>query len=120
MVYAKPFITKVRIIVGYFSREGLDFNANIKGPTFEKVFHTRNKLVPKIKHLLEPRISWDYIPELDIDDQAKIHPYLARLRSVLRSNLSYSLIQRILTKEKNGEGDFEYTRGLEVYHQPEL
>ena len=37
---------------GFFSREALDLNANIKGPTFEKVFHTRNKLIPKIKHLL--------------------------------------------------------------------
>ena len=93
---------------GYFSREGLDFNASIKGPTFEKIFHTRNKLIPKIKHLLEPRFAFDYIPELDINDKEKIHPYTPDLISP-KSVLSYSLIQRILHKEKDNKGDF-YTR----------
>ena len=96
---------------GFFSREGIDFNANIKGPTFEKVFHTRNKLTPKIKHLLEPRISFDYVPELDIKDKEKIHPYLPDLMPP-KSLLSYSLIQRILTKEKNDKGDFDTREAL--------
>jgi lipopolysaccharide assembly outer membrane protein LptD (OstA) len=94
--------------VGYFTREGLDFNANIKGPTFEKIYHTRNKLTPKIKHLIEPRLSFAYIPELDINGKEKIHPYLPDLISP-QSTLSYSLIQRVLQKEKNNAGDF-YTR----------
>ena len=97
--------------VGFFSREGIDFNANIKGPTFEKVFHTRNKLTPKIKHLLEPRIAFDYVPELDVNDKYKIHPYLPNLMPP-RSLLSYSLIQRILTKEKNDKGDFDIREAL--------
>jgi len=91
---------------GYFSREGLNFNANIKGPTFEKVYHTRNKLMPKLKHLLEPRISWDYIPEIDINDKDKIHHTMSDSVNPT-SHLSYSLIQRILTKEANGKGDLE-------------
>ena len=97
--------------VGFFSREGLDFNASIKGPTFEKVFHNRNKLIPKIKHLLEPRISFDYIPELDINDKYKIHPYLPDLISP-KSLVTFSLIQRILQKEANGKGDFDTREGL--------
>ena len=96
---------------GFFSREGIDFNASIKGPTFEKVFHTRNKLTPKIKHLLEPRIAFDYVPELDVNDKYKIHPYLPDLMPP-RSLLSYSLIQRILTKEKNDKGDFDTREAL--------
>jgi len=94
--------------VGFFSRESLDFNAMFRGPTFEKIYHTRNKLMPKLKHLLEPRFTFDYIPELDINDKYKIHPYLTDLAGP-RSVLSYSLIQRILQKEKNDAGDF-YTR----------
>jgi len=90
---------------GYFSREGLDFNANIKGPTFEKVFGTGNKLIPKVKHLLEPRLAFDYIPELDINDKEKIHPYTPDL-IIPKSVLSYSLIQRILQKEKIDDGSF--------------
>jgi len=97
--------------VGYFSRESLDFNANIKGPTFEKVYHTRNKLIPKIKHLLEPRIAFDYIPELDVNDKNKIHPYLPDLASP-KSLLSYSLIQRILQKEVNDKGDLNTREAL--------
>ena len=96
---------------GFFSREGVDFNASIKGPTFEKVYHTRNKFMPKLKHLLEPRISFDYMPELDINDKGKIHPYLPDLISP-RSTLSYSLIQRILTKEAIGKGAFNTREAL--------
>ena len=104
---------------GYFSREGLDFNANIKGPTFEKVFHTGNKLIPKVKHLLEPRLAFDYIPELDIDAKEKLHPYTPDLINP-RSVLSYSLIQRILQKEKNDDGSFVTREALRFMITPEL
>jgi lipopolysaccharide assembly outer membrane protein LptD (OstA) len=96
---------------GFFSREGIDFNASIKGPTFEKVFHTRNKLTPKIKHLLEPRISFDYVPELDVNDKYKIDPYLPDLINP-QSVLSYSLIQRILLKEANDKDGFNTREAL--------
>ena len=97
---------------GFFSREGLDFNANIKGPTFEKVFHTRNKLIPKIKHLLEPRLIFDYIPDLDRNDRDKIQSFDSIDLISPKSLVTFSLIQRILQKEANGKGDFDNREAL--------
>jgi len=91
---------------GFFSREGLDFNATIKGPTFEKVFGTRNKSIPKVKHLLEPRLIFDYIPELDKNDKDKIQSFDSIDLISPRSLLTYSLIQRILQKERINDGSF--------------
>jgi LPS-assembly protein len=96
--------TKGQNNTAFFSREALDLQTTIKGPTFEKVFQTRNKLIPKIKHLLEPRLSFDYIPDLDNDDRDKIKSFDYIDVISPKSVLSYSLIQRILQKEVNGNG----------------
>jgi lipopolysaccharide assembly outer membrane protein LptD (OstA) len=90
---------------GFFSREALDLIATLKGPTFEKVFETRNKLIPKIKHLLEPRLTFNYIPDLDRKDKDKIQRFDAIDLISPKSLVTYSLTQRILQKEADPKGD---------------
>jgi LPS-assembly protein len=97
---------------GFFSREGLDLVATIKGPTFEKVFETRNKLTPKIKHLLEPRLILNYIPDLDRNDKDKIQTFDAIDSINPKSLVTYSLTQRILQKETDGKGGFNTRQAL--------
>ena len=97
---------------GFFTREALDLNAIIRGPTFEKIYHTGNKLLPKFKHLLEPRLIFDYIPDLDENDRDKIQRFDGIDTTAPRKLLSFSLIQRILQKEKNDKGDFNTREAL--------
>ncbi|MBC8282720.1 MAG: LPS-assembly protein LptD [Nitrospinae bacterium] len=97
---------------GFFSREGLDLTATLKGPTFEKVFDTQNKLIPKIKHLLEPRLALNYIPDLDREDKDKIRSFDAIDLVSPQSRITYSLTQRILQKEADGKGDFDTREAL--------
>ena len=47
-----------------FSRELVDINAALVGPKINKIFRHR-KNGSKIKHLIEPRISYDFIPDID-------------------------------------------------------
>ncbi len=44
-----------------FSREIYDINLLLEGPRVSRVFHTKSEHIPKIKHLIEPRITYDYI-----------------------------------------------------------
>ncbi len=92
---------------GFFSREGLDLVSTLKGPTFEKVFETNNKIIPKVKHLLEPRLTFSYIPDLDRNDKEKIKSFDFIDRINPHSLINYSLTQRIFLKESDGKGDFD-------------
>ncbi|GIS84150.1 MAG: hypothetical protein CM1200mP16_04500 [Nitrospina sp.] len=92
---------------GFFSREGLDLVSTLKGPTFEKVFETNNKIIPKVKHLLEPRLTFSYIPDLDRNDKEKIKSFDFIDRINPHSLINYSLTQRIFLKESDGKGDFK-------------
>jgi len=104
--------TKGQNNTGFFSRESLDLTSILKGPTFEKVFRTENKLIPKIKHLVEPRLTFSYIPDLDREAKDKIQPFDAIDSLNPRSLLTYSITQRLLQKEANGKGDFNTRESL--------
>lgn len=100
---------------GFFSRESLDLATTLKGPTFEKVFETHNKLIPKVKHLLEPRLIFSYTPEFIPgfeEAKGKIRPFDGIDSVGPTSVLTYSLIQRILQKESDGKGDFNIREAL--------
>ena len=97
---------------GFFSRESLDLTSTLKGPTFEKVFGTKNKLIPKIKHLVEPRLIFSYIPDLDRKAKDKIQPFDAIDSLNPRNLLTYSITQRLLQKEADGKGDFNTRESL--------
>ena len=104
--------TKGQNDAGFFSREALDLVATLKGPTFEKLFEMRNKLIPKIKHLIEPRLTFNYIPNLDQKDKDKIQSFDAIDSITPQSLVTYSLTQRILQKEADGKGDYNTRQSL--------
>jgi LPS-assembly protein len=90
----------------FFTRESFDVTARFEGPRIEKIYTLNNKNVPKIKHLIEPRFTYTYIPDLDEKDREKIKT-LDGIDSVnRRSTISYSLTQRLLQKELDKEGTF--------------
>ena len=108
----ETFYSKGENNADFFSREGLDLTAGFKGPTFEKVFVTRNKFIPKFKHLLEPRLTFNYIPDLDKKDKDKIKIFDGIDSIGPQSLINYSLIQRIFLKESDGKGDFDTREAL--------
>lgn len=90
----------------FFTRESFDVTARFEGPRIEKIYSLNNKNVPKIKHLIEPRFTYTYIPDLDEKDREKIK-ILDGIDSVNRqSTVSYSLTQRLLQKELDKGGTF--------------
>ena len=83
----------------FFTRESFDFTAALEGPRFEKIFKINNNYIPKIKHLIEPRITYNYIPDIDEKDREKIKVFDGIDSVNRRSTITYSLTQRILQKE---------------------
>ena len=93
----------------FFTRESFDFTGTFEGPKIEKIYNTKNKFIPKVKHLLEPRLTYSYIPDMDENDRSKIK-VLDGIDSVnQQSTISYSLTQRLLQKELE-KGDSFSTR----------
>lgn len=93
----------------FFTRESFDVSASLEGPRFEKIFDLKNKFIPKLKHLIEPRLTYNYIPDIDEEDRGKIKVFDGIDTVNRRSSLTYSLTQRILQKEL-GENDNFNTR----------
>ena len=90
----------------FFTRESFDVTAAFEGPRIEKIFNFKNKYIPKVKHLIEPRLTYSFIPDLDEIDREKIK-VLDGIDSVNRtSRITYSLTQRLLQKELEKEDTF--------------
>jgi LPS-assembly protein len=90
----------------FFTRESFDVTARFEGPRIEKIYTINNKYIPKVKHLLEPRLTYSYIPDVDENDREKIK-ILDGIDSVNRqSTVSYSLTQRLLQKELENNNSF--------------
>jgi len=90
----------------FFTRESFDVSAAFEGPRIEKIFNLKNKYIPKVKHLIEPRLTYSFIPDLDEIDREKIK-VLDGIDSVNRtSRITYSLTQRLLQKELEKEDTF--------------
>jgi len=95
-----------------FSRESYDVRAVLEGPKFNKIFETGNSGIPKIKHVVEPRFIFEYLPNLDADDRRKIRVF-DNIDSIKpRSLLSFSLTQRILQKELDSAGNSQTREAL--------
>ena len=56
----------------FFTRESFDVSAAFEGPRIEKIFNLKYKHIPKVKHLIEPRLTYSFIPDLDEIDREKI------------------------------------------------
>ena len=61
---------------------------------------------------MEPRLSFDYIPDLDKNDRDKIQSFDSIDVISPKELVTFSLIQRILAKEANGKDDFDTREAL--------
>jgi LPS-assembly protein len=89
-----------------FSRESFDISAQIRGPRIEKIYALKNKHIPKVKHLIEPRLTYNFIPDLDEKDRNKIKVFDGIDSLKEQSQLTYSLTQRVLQKELKKDDSF--------------
>lgn len=81
------------------NREYYSARLGITGPRFQRIFNfARTRRTQKMKHLIEPAISYRYAPGIDESDLPKFDG-VDRVGSEDQSQtLSYSLTQRLLTK----------------------
>ena len=81
-----------------FSREMLDVNVLLEGPKFNRIFLSDDPEGSSFKHVIEPRLQYDYIPDMDRSDRAKIFP-VDSIDAVSNMNqLRFFLVQRLLRK----------------------
>jgi LPS-assembly protein len=90
----------------FFTRESFDASATFEGPKIHRIYEINNKNIPKVKHLLEPRITYSYIPDIDENDRKKIKVFDGIDSVDRQSNISYSLTQRLFQKELEKDGTF--------------
>jgi len=81
-----------------FSREMIDVNVALEGPKFNRVFFADDSASASYKHVIEPRLQYDYIPDLDRDDRAKIRIIDAVDAIDDVQQLRFFLVQRLLKK----------------------
>ncbi len=81
-----------------FSREMIDLNVSLEGPKFNRIFLSDEPEGSSYKHVVEPRIQYDFIPDMDRIDRAKIR-LVDGIDAVEDTNkLSFFLVQRLLSK----------------------
>lgn len=85
-----------------FSRESFDFRGVLEGPKFHKIYEPAGGS-SKFKHVIEPRFVVDYIPSTDFDDRQKIHTFDQVDEVDPKSLVTYSITQRLLTKDTGSE-----------------
>lgn len=81
------------------NREYYSARVGVNGPRFQRIFNfARTRRTQKMKHLIEPSISYQYAPGIDEKELPKFDG-VDRIGSEDPSQtLSYSLTQRLLTK----------------------
>ncbi len=81
-----------------FSREMIDVNVALEGPKFNRVFLEDDPESSSFKHVIEPRLQYDFIPDLDRNDRARIRVVDAIDAIEDVQQLSFFLVQRLLRK----------------------
>ena len=90
-----------------FTRESFDFRSIIQGPKINKVYQLDNS-PDKIKHLLEPRLTFNYVPDIDEKDRLKIKAFDGiDYVGAPTNSITYEFGQRLLKKFKTGANQFE-------------
>ncbi|MFQ5482921.1 MAG: LPS assembly protein LptD, partial [Nitrospinaceae bacterium] len=91
--------------LGTVSRELVDIQGILDGPKIDRILtFAGGDTVTRLKHLIEPRLQYDFIPDMDKEDRAKIR-VLDGVDSVSKINrISYFLTQRLLKKVANSRG----------------
>lgn len=97
-----------------FTRELYDIKAFFEGPKFFKIFNLNNSQVPKMKHIVEPRVIYSYIPDMDNADRDKIIPF-DNIDSIgPLNNVQYSLTNRFLKKLRIDKDSFKTVEFLRL------
>ncbi len=90
-----------------FSRESLNIRSTIQGPKINKVYHLKNSF-NKIKHLLEPKLTLNFVPDIDENDRLKIKTIDSiDTIGVPTNTITYAFGQRLLKKFKTGPNKFK-------------
>ncbi len=83
---------------GSFSREMLDVNVLLEGPKFNRIFLSDDPEGASFKHVIEPRLQYDYIPDMDRNDRDKIRIVDSIDAIEDTHQLGFFLVQRLLRK----------------------
>ena len=76
----------------------MDVNVLLEGPKFNRIFLSDDPESSSFKHVIEPRLQYDYIPDFDRNDRDKIR-LVDGIDAVENTNkLSLFLVQRLLRK----------------------
>lgn len=90
-----------------FSREMLDVNVLLEGPKFNRIFLSEDPEGSSLKHVIEPRLQYDYIPDIDRSDRDKVR-LVDGIDAIEDTNkLSFFLVQRLLRKKPASSKDTE-------------
>jgi lipopolysaccharide assembly outer membrane protein LptD (OstA) len=95
---------------GSFSREMIDVNVLLEGPKFNRIFLSGDPEGSSFKHVIEPRLQYDYIPDTDRSDRAKIRVVDAIDAVEDVNKLGFFLVQRLLRKGPAGLKNTEVTQ----------
>jgi len=83
-----------------YNREALSTEVSLTGPSFSRLFEGKLGPFAKFKHVIEPRIIWDYLAGRD--DFAPT-PLFDEIDSLIPTNvIRYSLLQHFLAKGDQG------------------
>lgn|GEM_PF-2311345 len=88
-------------------RELFTAGATFQGPTFSKVYDGGIGNTVKMKHLIEPSLSYSYTSDFDDDINDEIIQFDGIDSLTPNNSVTYSLTNRVLAKEEAGAGDFE-------------
>ncbi|MFQ5671739.1 MAG: LPS-assembly protein LptD [Nitrospinales bacterium] len=99
-----------------FSRQLADINTVIEGPKFRKIYFTGNPKYPKLNHVVEPRLTYQYIPDISENTRKKIKVFDSVDTIGAANRITYTLNQRIHRKTalKNGKFKTDQVMRLEL------
>lgn len=100
------------IKTGGFSRQLYDITTSLEGPKFSKIFDFNNSVVEKVKHIIEPRITHQYIADVNNLDSDKIIIFDGIDTISSLNILKYSLTNRFLQKLILDENSFTTKEAL--------
>jgi LPS-assembly protein len=83
-----------------YNREALSTEVSLTGPSFSRLFEGKLGPFTKFKHVIEPRIIWDYLAGRDDFSPT---PLFDEIDSLIATNvIRYSLLQHFLAKGDQG------------------
>lgn len=77
-------------------------SAEFVGPSFSRIFDGGGKRFAKLKHVIEPRITYAFFDEFDEDERVPLFDEVDRVNG--RNVGRFSLVNRILAKPPEDEG----------------